>query len=328
MFQATARRSAALAATLMATGLALTTATTPAAASPPPAATIATAATPPTAGTTPVAGTTAVAAFLTTGSDRPAIIGGRTATETYPFMVSFRLPQEPDHHCGGALVAADWVVTAAHCKGLLKPGGTRVRVGSLDRDEGGVPAGVKRVVVHPDFGSRRERRGVEADIALVRLDRRVDLTPIPIAGDAGDVGEPSRVLGWGMTCEDREDPACADGPRVLRELDTVRVADDRCVTLDGVAELCAGERDGRAASACNGDSGGPQIRRVGDRWELIGATSRDGDDVDDRMDGAAGCSTNPSGGPGVGIWTDVTHYRSWIARILGEEAPAEVRSAS
>ncbi|MEV4185042.1 trypsin-like serine protease, partial [Streptosporangium canum] len=31
-----------------------------------------------------------------------------------------------------------------------------------------------------------------------------------------------------------------------------------------------------AASACNGDSGGPQIRRVGGRWELIGATSRDG----------------------------------------------------
>jgi secreted trypsin-like serine protease len=86
-----------------------------------------------------------------------------------------------------------------------------------------------------------------------------------------------------------------------------------------------GERQGRAASACNGDSGGPQIRRVGGRWELVGATSRDGDDLDEPMSGSAGCSTGPSGEPGVGVWTDVTYHRKWIADVIG---PAELAAAT
>ena len=282
MFKATGRRSVVLA-TLMAFALALITTATAAA-----------------------------------SVNRTAIIGGRAATAPYSFMVSFRLREEPDHHCGGALIAADWVVTAAHCKGLMKPGKTRVRVGSLSRDKGGVLTSVKRVITHPDWAGLHTRGQRQGDLLLVQLDRRVDLQPIRIADAPGRVGDLSRVIGWGMTCEDETE--CGNGPRQLQELDTVRVPDDRCEGIDHGTELCTGDRAGRAASACHGDSGGPQIRRIAGRWELIGATSRDGDDVDSRMSGGgAGCSTNPSGGPGVGIWTDVTHYRSWITRTIGEQ---------
>ncbi|WP_433517302.1 S1 family peptidase [Nonomuraea sp. CA-143628] len=278
MFKAISRRSAALA-TLMALGLALITTTTAAA-----------------------------------GVNHAAIIGGRDATETYSFMASFRLSEVPNHHCGGALIAADWVVTAAHCKGLMKPGETRVRIGSLDRDKGGVVARVKRIVTHPDWSGRDSDGERKGDLELIQLDRRVNLAPIRIADSPGRVGDPSRVIGWGMTCESMA--RCENGSEKLQELDTVRVPDKRCVDLNSGTELCTSDRAGRAASACHGDSGGPQIRMIAGRWELIGATSRDGDDVDERMGGGAGCSTNPDGGPGVGVWTDVTHYRSWITRTI------------
>ncbi|MGW4471387.1 S1 family peptidase [Nonomuraea sp. NPDC004354] len=329
MSKATGRRSAVLAA-LMATGLALATAPVAAAAAGTPSVSAGGGATgaAASAGGSPAgavsAGGSAAGAVSagTAGAGRPAIIGGRPATESYPFMVSFQLKELPKHHCGGALVAADWVVTAAHCKGLMKPGRTQVRIGSLDREVGGVVTSVKRVVTYGDSGGYGDGMPMAArsDIALVQLDRRVNLAPVRIAAEPGEVGEPSRVIGWGMTCEDRNDSACTS-TRWLQELDTVRVADGRCADLGGSGELCIGERDGRAASSCHGDSGGPLIRRVAGRWELVGATSRDGDDLGERTDGHAGCSTNPEGGPGVGIWTDVTHYRDWIADTVEESAP-------
>jgi len=67
-------------------------------------------------------------------------------------------------------------------------------------------------------------------------------------------------------------------------------------------EICTSNPGGRAG-ACYGDSGGPQIKSVGGRWELIGATSRSG--------GGSQCAVTPS------IYGDVPALRSWIQQYTG-----------
>ncbi|WP_433870134.1 S1 family peptidase [Saccharopolyspora sp. CA-218241] len=221
------------------------------------------------------------------------IIGGDDATEPYPFMVSLQQASNGMHFCGGSLVDDEWVVTAAHCAAGWAPGDITTRIGSADRSSGGTVTGISEIVVHPEYSMSP----FHADIAVLKLDRPVEHEPIAIAEEAGPVGTPTRVLGWGMTCEDGAE--CPAPPERLQQLDTELVTDENCTTdFDGATELCT-DSPRENAQACYGDSGGPQLQGRPGQWELIGATSGDGDD--DPI-----CATGP------GIWTDVTAYADWI----------------
>ncbi|MFC3998383.1 S1 family peptidase [Nocardiopsis sediminis] len=227
------------------------------------------------------------------------IIGGVDATEEYSFMVS--LQQGGEHFCGGSLIDSEWVVTAAHCVEGSEPEQITTRIGSNDHTSGGTEAEISRIVTHPDFDYDLDELTVVADIALVKLAEPVEQEPIAIAPEAGGAGTPTRLLGWGATCEGDD---CPEPRSVLQELDTEIVSGDRCTGLDGATEICT-QHPTEDAQACYGDSGGPQIRRGPDGWELIGATSRDGDYDSDPL-----CSTGPA------IWTDVTAYEDWIRNTI------------
>ncbi|RCV48282.1 S1 family peptidase [Marinitenerispora sediminis] len=225
----------------------------------------------------------------------PMIVGGRGATEEYPFMVSLRTDQGR-HYCGGTLIHPEWVLTAAHCVAHGKEGST-ARVGSNDRTLGGTEARVARIVLHPDFTPPPLWA---VDIALVRLDRPVPQEPASIAREAGGAGSPVRMLGWGMACESGDE--CLALPAELRELDSEIVPAGRCAGLDGATELCV-EHPAEHVQACVFDSGGPLLQAGPGGWELVGATSRDGD-ADPR------CASGP------GIWTNVTAYTDWIGHTV------------
>lgn len=259
------------------------------------------------------------------GPVTPYVVGGRDATQVYSFMASLQLP-DGRPFCGGSLIARSWVVSAEHCMSRVVPGETRVRIGSVDRTAGGSFVGVKRVVSHPQFDPAKPGY----DVALIELDQAVPQRPIPIAPWAGGVGTDTRIIGWGVTC-DRDlvtDPVCRQAPKMLQELDTSIVADERCSPFDPRRELCTAARDGQARMGCFGDSGGPQVRKMFGRWWLIGATTGDGDDTEMRPHV---CTTRPDGKPGTGIWQDLPTYRPWIVQTLrgcDRAAAAEVEANS
>ncbi|MCS0599748.1 serine protease [Streptomyces sp. LP11] len=235
-----------------------------------------------------------------TGGVRP-IVGGGQASENYSFMAS--LQQQGRHHCGGSLIAAQWIVTAAHCATSQQGGQTpaqqiQVHIGSADYTQG-TTASVQRVIRHPRYSG--DPTG-NYDIALLQLRTPVRNQPVTIAADSPSEGTATRLLGWGQTCPQQ---GCSQQPpRNLKELDT-RINPDRMCAggFNAASELCVYGTP--QATACYGDSGGPALVGNSGSWQLVGATSRAGQD-------GSTCGTGNST-----IYTDVTAYRQWISQNTG-----------
>lgn len=226
------------------------------------------------------------------GGVTPNIVGGDDADQQYPFMVSLQ-DRSAGHFCGGSLIKSDWVVTAAHCVQSKSPEDTQARVGSNDRTQGGEQAQASEIIVHPDYSGT----GAGGDIALIKLAEPVQAATIPLASDA-QPGTASRLIGWGQTCP--EPGGGCDLPVQLQQLDTQVINADQCSGIDGDVELCT-DNPGGDSGACYGDSGGPQMMRADGRWQLIGVTSRSGNED-------SACATGPS------IYTSAVSYAEWIGQ--------------
>lgn len=225
------------------------------------------------------------------GPIRPFIVGGHDATEEYSWIVS--LQEGGNHFCGGSLISADWVLTAAHCVEGASPEQIGLRIGSTDRTQGGEEAQAAEIIVHPDYDGTH-------DIALIKLATPAESAPITL-GTQDEVGTASRILGWGQTTPE---PGGDQGPDTLQELDTSVVDPAGCTggEIDAETELCTENPNGDSG-ACYGDSGGPQIAKENEEWVLIGDTSRSG--------GGSTCAKEPS------IYTSVVAHTDWVTEITG-----------
>jgi hypothetical protein len=160
--------------------------------------------------------------------------------------------------CTGTVIAAAWVLTAAHC--VNDP--FEVRYGTTDLAQ----PGQRRTVVADGILTV-----AALDLALVRIDRPFDgVTPARFAVPGLQVvhghGAVVEVWGWGQSESTPGGPADQYDGRLRMAAVTVRPT-ALCAQIYGTAlttQLCAGNgQTGQPLiGACPGDSGGPVVARA------------------------------------------------------------------
>ena len=281
------------------------------------------------------------------GTDR-VFGGGPVPDGRYPFQVALlkaaELSSDPESQysaqfCGGTLIAATWVLTAAHC---MRTEGRDIGVddfvvltGTTDL-EGGKRIAVKSVIVN----ERYDENSMDHDAALIQLAEPVSLPPAALDLDGAPVAK-ATVLGWGMDEN-------GNYPRQLLGTDVDVVAPDSCnipikaiyakalrAGIDDLASqyrikpdesgkvadelaqniadpltdtmLCAGLKSGKR-DACYGDSGGPLVADVGGKPVQLGIVSWGEGPADDDVK----CGHEDV----YGVYSRVASFADWIKSHL------------
>ncbi|EDV91702.1 serine protease SP24D [Drosophila grimshawi] len=185
------------------------------------------------------------------------IVGGVDANKgQFPHQISLR--KDGSHNCGGSIISANYVLTAAHCVtydnggelAIYATSQLTVRAGSNDRFQGGVLKQVAAITVHEDYGNFLN------DVAVIRME-----TPFIFSEYIQAIGLPSKdtpahadiiISGWGRLRQG------GDLPRYLQYNTLTSQTLEECqesINYGYPNMLCLiHEADN---GACNGDSGGP-----------------------------------------------------------------------
>lgn len=243
----------------------------------------------------------------------PKIVGGQEApVGAWPWMASL---QFGGHLlCGGTLINSEWVMTAAQCIVSVTPSSYTVYLGRHTQkgpNPNEVSRSVTKIVVHPRFNSKT----FDNDIALLKLSSNVTFTdyirPVCLAASNSEysAGRECWVTGWGSL----KTGAPAPDPGTLQEVVVPIVSNSDCNSVFGSITnnmMCAGTSQG-GKGTCNGDAGGPLMRKMDSKWVQGGVTS---------FVSASGCAEPkvPSG------YARVSQYESWIKTQIPTNQPGFV----
>ncbi|MEU6097271.1 serine protease [Streptomyces sp. NPDC047079] len=207
---------------------------------------------------TAAATTTALLGATTAVAAPQPIVGGTTTTTTaYPFMMQIT-DASGGQFCGGTLVAARKVVTAAHCMVGETPSSVRV-VGGRTYLNGtnGTVSKVSKIWVNPSYTDATNGD----DVAVLTLSTSMPYTTASYVTSSQTgvyaAGTTARIVGWGTTSEN------GSSSNQLRTATVPVVSDSSCRSSYGSDfvqsdMVCAGYASG-GVDTCQGDSGGPLL---------------------------------------------------------------------
>ncbi|MDO0925091.1 serine protease [Streptomyces sp. TG1A-8] len=207
--------------------------------------------------TAAAAATTLLASPTASAAPQPIVGGTTTTTTSYPFMMQIT-DASGFQFCGGTLVSATKVVTAAHCMVGETTSGVRV-VGGRTYLNGtnGTVSRVSRIWVNPGYTDATNGD----DVAVLTLSTSMPYTPAPYVSASQTsvyaAGTTARILGWGTTSES------GGSSNQLRTATVPIVSDSSCSNSYGsdfvrTDMVCAGYTSG-GVDTCQGDSGGPLL---------------------------------------------------------------------
>nr|CAA65252.1 trypsinogen [Botryllus schlosseri] len=227
------------------------------------------------------------------GANADKIIGGSAAANGQFPSIVFQ-EKSGSFFCGGTIISANRVLSAAHCEQNLV--GLTVTGGTASRSNGGVTISVTGKTVHPQYNSNT----IQNDIMILNLGSSFSLgstiaaAPLASSTPAAGTESPSpdgAKTGTGILATVAVDLQYVNVEVISTSDCNARLAYNGAV-LSGM--ICMGNMNG-GEDSCQGDSGGPAY--------LEGSTT-----VAGITSWGYGCAQANK----PGVYTDVAYYYSWI----------------
>ncbi|XP_005508242.2 hyaluronan-binding protein 2 isoform X1 [Columba livia] len=240
--------------------------------------------------------------------------GAKTTAGKHPWMASLQIKtaEGSEHQCGGVLIEACWVLTAAHC--ITQPAGyLEVALGKQNlqkRENQEQIFDVEKIIIHNKY---REKNDIpHNDIALLKLKpvnghcavetKYVKTACLP--NSSLPAGTDCFIAGWGVTETGEASSQLLDASVRLisqRKCNEPRAHNRK---LDE-SMFCAGNLRRPGIDSCQGDSGGPLTCVVNGFYYVYGLVSW-GDEC--------GLQNKP------GVYTQVTTFLNWIKSKIQSES--------
>ncbi|WP_045859146.1 S1 family peptidase [Teredinibacter purpureus] len=196
------------------------------------------------------------------------IIGGQNAVENeFPWVAAIRIRNnnnwQTNHHCGGALISDNLVVTAAHCVYGRNASSFQVVLGEHQRSNNSGDEqvfNVRRMHRHPNYN----HNNATYDLAVIELDGNATIVPgvVEIASIGNGPAEDDLVtiMGWGLTSN--LNIAGQVASNILQTGEVTVLGWDACTNLRNIhnrgRQTFCGQSD--FTNTCYGDSGSPVMR--------------------------------------------------------------------